>query len=146
MALFKTDNNLIGIDVGTTGLRLVQVKTAAKAAPKLITYGLLPIDMRAVESEAEVDRQQLISALKKLISEAKVSGKQVVAGLPSSKVFSSLINLPKMEKEELDKAVRYQAEQHVPMSLDQVKLDWLLVGEAAGQQEILLLAAPLTLA
>ncbi|MBI4100963.1 type IV pilus assembly protein PilM [Candidatus Microgenomates bacterium] len=145
MALFQSDSNRIGLDIGTTGLRLVQVRGSDH---KLVTYGSVPVESKVVQSDAEVDRQQIVAAVKKLLGDSKVTSKTVVAGLPSAKVFSSLINLPKMSVGELEKSVRYQAEQHVPMALNQVKLDWMVVGETADgkQQEVLIVAAPISLA
>lgn len=145
MALFRDESNVIGLDIGTTGIRLVQVKNS-NTESRLVTYGSLPMDSSIIQSDSEADRQQVISGVKKLLTESKVSTKNVIAGMPTSKVFSAVISLPKMNTGELEKSVRYQAEQHVPMQLDQVKLDWMLVGETETQQEVMLVAAPITLA
>lgn len=144
--MFKKETEFIGLDIGTTGLRLVQIKRD-KEAFRLSTYGHLPMDSKVLQSDSTIDRGQLTAAIKKLLAEAQVSTKNVVAGLPSAKVFTSLISLPKMTQAELAQSVQYQAEQHVPMALDQVKLDWMLVGESADgkQQEVLLVAAPISL-
>lgn len=145
--MFKKDTESIGLDIGTTGLRLVQVKNDKENA-RLVTYGHLAMDSKVLQSDSAVDRGQLTAGIKKLLAQTQISTKNVVAGLPSSKVFTSLISLPKMTPAELAQSVQYQAEQHVPMAIDQVKLDWMIVGETAGgkQQEILLVAAPISLA
>lgn len=143
MNLLKTDNNQIGLDIGSTSIRLVQVK-ASRPNPQLITYGVLPIAAKMVESESAHDRQQLGAAIKKLLHDSKVSTRNVVVGLPSDKIFASVISIPKMNQQDLAKAVAYQAEEYVPMPMDQVKLDWLVVGESGDgkQHEVLLVAAP----
>jgi type IV pilus assembly protein PilM len=68
----------------------------------------------------------------------------VVVGLPSNKVFTTVITTPKLDNAQLAKAIRYQAEQYIPMALDQVKLDWAVVDQSKDgkQLEVLLVAAP----
>lgn len=142
MALMKGSSNLVGLDIGTTGIRVVEVRTGRE--PRLITYGAVPIDAKVSQSDADIDRQQVASAVLKLLSDSRATTRNVVVGLSTSRVFTSVISLPKMGPGELAKAVQYQGEQHVPMSLEQVKLDWMIAGEAAdsNQQEVLLVAAP----
>src|SRR5687767_12918072 len=98
MSMFGGDNSQIGLDIGTTGIRLVQLKAGAK--PKLEAFGLMNLDTKVTQSDAPTDRQTLIAAIKKLMGEAKATTRNVVVGLPSSKVFASLINLPKMTQAE----------------------------------------------
>ena len=146
MALFKTDSNLIGLDIGSSGIRLVQVRKSSTGS-QLVTYGWVPMEAKVMASDSQVDRQSVVEAIKKLVSESRVTTRSVVSGLPSAKVFSALISLPKMAPTELEKGIRYQAEQHVPMALDKVKLDWMLAGESADgkQQEVLIVAVPIGL-
>lgn len=144
--MFKKDTEFIGLDIGTTGIRLVQVKNE-KEGFRLSTYGHISMDAKVLQSDSVVDRGQLTAGIKKLLEQSRASAKNVIAGLPSSKVFTSLISLPKMTPAELEQSVQYQAEQHIPMAIDQVKLDWMVVGQSADSknQEILLVAAPKTL-
>jgi type IV pilus assembly protein PilM len=146
MGLFKGDVSQIGLDIGTTAVRVVQLRPGG-AKPQLVTYGAVPVDPKILQSDSPGDRQQLVAVIKKLLQDAKVTTHNVVVGLPSSKVFASLINLPKMNEQELDKSIQYQAEQYVPVPLDQVKYDWLITddGGTGTQMEVLLVAAPNTL-
>ncbi|MBI3983861.1 type IV pilus assembly protein PilM [Candidatus Microgenomates bacterium] len=147
LKLFKTDSELLGIDIGTTGIRLVQVKHGGAEA-RLVTYGTVPLESSVLQSDAEIDKQAVVAAIRKLVADSKATAKNAVVGLPTSKVFASLVALPKMSPTELAKSIQYQAEQHVPMALDQVKLDWMVVGESSDgkQQEVMLVAAPNSLA
>lgn len=146
MGLFKNEINQFGLDIGTTGIRLVEVK-AGRAGLPLKTYGAVAIDPKVARSDAEVDQLKLIEAIKKLVHDAKASTKNVVAGIPSDKIFASVINLPKMSQQELAKSIKYQADQYIPMPLDQVKLDWAVVSEPeAKEMEVLLVATQTTVA
>lgn len=145
MAIFAGETETIGVDIGTTGVRLVQLKSG-KGDRRLQTYGVTTMEAKLSESDAQVDRSQMVSIIRNLVAQSRATGKKVVSGLPSAKVFSSLVELPQMNPQDMEKAVKFQAEQHIPMALDQVKLDWLPVGSREdGKQEVLIIAAPKTL-
>jgi type IV pilus assembly protein PilM len=83
-----------------------------------------------------------------LVKDAKVTTKYAVAGVPSSKVFASIITTPKLGQQELGKAIALQADQYIPMDTREVKLDWVVIGpgKTEREQEVLLIAAPNTIA
>jgi len=75
-------------------------------------------------------------------------GKEVVCNLPEEKVFIQAIQLPKMKKEELNQAVKWEAEAHIPLGIDDVYLDWRIVelgSGKAGQINVSLAATPRSL-
>jgi type IV pilus assembly protein PilM len=144
MNLFGGETNVFGLDIGTTGIRVVQLRGAG--LPKsLVTYGGVAIDPKLTQSDAPADRKRLGDIIKKLLSDARVSTDRVVVGMPSAKVFSTVVDLPNLSHQELEQSIHYQAEQYVPMPLDKVKLDWSALGpspEGSDKQEVLLVAAP----
>lgn len=147
MNLFGGETNIFGLDIGSTGVRVVQ--TRGLAPPKtLVTYGGVSVDAKLTQSDSDTDRKKLGLIIRKLIDDARISTNNVVVGVPSSKVFSTVVDMPALSREEIDKSIKYQAEQYVPMPLDKVKLDWALLGpspDGSGNQEVLLVAAPNTL-
>jgi type IV pilus assembly protein PilM len=91
-----------------------------------------------------MDQDKISELIKQLVRENRVALKNVVVGLPSNKVFATVITTPKLDNAQLAKAIRYQAEQYIPMALDQVKLDWAVIDQSKDgkQLEVLLVAAP----
>lgn len=145
MGIFKQSLDYFGLDIGSTAIRLVQLKKTG-ANPALVTYGDIEVPANLIASDSQTDRDRLAGLVRQLIKDTKVSTKNVVAALPSSKIFASVITTPKLSQAELAKAIRYQADQYIPMALDQVKLDWSVVGpgKTDNELEILLVAAPNT--
>ena len=91
--------------------------------------------MRAgVFSEGEVsDPEGLGDALKELFSQHKLS-RTVRVGLASQRVAVRTLRLPLIEDHrELETAIRFQAQDHIPMPLDQAVLDWQVVGHSTGE-------------
>ena len=75
------------------------------------------------------------------IGQSGIKTKNVVIGLPSSKTFTTVIDVPKTTDAELKATMKYQIDQYIPMSAEDAKVDWALLGDslhASGQQEVLL--------
>ena len=136
--------NIVGLDIGTTAVRVVQVKAAAK--PELVAYAQVPVSANLVMSDSPADVTKLSQIIVGLLRDQKIQAKEVVTGLPSSKLFASVINTPKLDANQLAKAIRYQAAEYIPMAIDQVKLDWAVLGPGVdpSTQDVLLVAAPNT--
>ncbi len=143
MALLGGETNFVGIDIGSSGIRLVQLKHGG-GKPLLVTFGDMKVPLNLTQSDAEVDIASLVQQLTQLLAETNVSTKQAVLGIPSSKVYSSVIVVPQMSHSEVEKGIRYQAERSIPLPLDQVKLDWSVIkgDNQAKEMEVLIVATP----
>lgn len=143
MGMFVKDTEFFGLDIGSTAIRLVQLRRGG-THPALVAYGALPLPANLATSDAKIDQDKISELIKQLLRENRVSLKNVVVGLPASKVFTTVITTPKLDNAQLTKAIRYQAEQYIPMAIDQVKLDWAVLDQSKDgkQLEVLLVAAP----
>jgi type IV pilus assembly protein PilM len=75
------------------------------------------------------------------IGQSGIRTKDVVLGIPSGKSFTTVVEVPNMSEQELKGTIKYQAEQYIPMSSDEAKVDWALLGQSlhdAQKMEILL--------
>jgi type IV pilus assembly protein PilM len=88
--------------------------------------------------------QAVAQIIKQLVKSSKISTKSVVASLSGSAVFSTVVKLPPMEKSEIDRAVKYQAEQNIPLKIEDVRYDWQAVRENPLTKEVavMIVAAP----
>lgn len=145
MGLFSQEVEYVGIDIGSGGVRLVQLKKGSQK-PSLVTYGSVVTKPGLTTSDAPADIAQVAAAIKQLMKDTKCNAKYAVAGVPSSKVFASVMTTPKLEHKELGKAIALQADQYIPMAIKDVKLDWFVLGpgKKENEQEVLLVAAPNT--
>lgn len=143
MGILSNNVDYFGIDVGYTGIRLVQLKKGGNH-PSLVTYGHVAVETGLTTSDSPADITKVASIIKQLVKDARVTTKRVVAGLPSSKVYASVITTPVLSHQDLGKAINLQADQYIPMSIKEVKLDWLVLGpgKTPNEQEVLVVAAP----
>lgn len=143
MGLLEKQPEYFGLDIGSAGIRLVQLRKASDK-PVLVTYGHVATPPGLTTSDSAVDISKVAAIVKQLVKDAKVSTNYVVAGVPSSKVFASVISTPKLGHSELGKAIELQADQYIPMAVKDAKLDWFVIGpgKTEQEQEVLLVAAP----
>ncbi len=133
--------DFFALDIGTTALRVVELGHSGQGW-SLKKYGVQPIDVRLSESTAEIDQRQLAQAISNVIATAGIHSKDVAIGVPSSKMFASVVEVPNVPKAELNATIKYQAENYVPMKADEAKIDWAVIGESvADKQKIEVLVA-----
>jgi len=140
MKLIPKVGDYFALDIGTTAVRVMQL-TGGPGGWSLAHYGVAPIDMRVSTSDSPEDQRKLAEIIVKLISESRISASDVVLGVPSDKMFATVVDLPDMPANELANTIKYQADQYIPMSLDEVKVDWAVLGKSmkdTTQNEVLI--------
>ncbi len=129
MSLLSGINDFFGLDIGTSAVRVVQLSGA-----NLSRYGSVPIDPRIAASDSLPDQQKIADIVKNLIAQSKVSSKNVAVGIPSSKVFATVVDIDRLPAHELEKTVQYQVENYIPMQLSEAKYDWALLGDSPKEK------------
>lgn len=145
MGIISREGDYFGLDIGETAIRVVQLKKSG-GKPSLVSYGDAPLAANALHSDSQADVSRVAATVAQLVKDLKLTTKNVVAGLPASKVFASIITTPKLTQAEMEKAIKFQADQYIPMAVDQVKLDWSILGPGRSENEleVLLVGAPNT--
>jgi type IV pilus assembly protein PilM len=121
---------LVGLDIQAGSLAATEVSSNGHAA--VTQFGTVPLPPGVVREGEVADTEQLIAALKDLFGRNKLS-KPVRLGLASQKVAVRVLRLPAIDDhKELQTAVHFQAQDLIPMPLDQAVLDWQVVGHVNG--------------
>lgn len=120
--------DFFALDIGTTAVRAVQLRGGSQKS--LAKYASMPLPPKVAQSESAEHRRELADIVSKLISQARISTKDVVIGIPSSDMFATVVDFPKLPNNELKKTIEYQAETHVPQSKDDAKIDWAVLGDS----------------
>jgi type IV pilus assembly protein PilM len=142
---FLKSRNLVGLDIGNHTIKLVHLKSkGAKLALANLALRELPPEFLE-ESDPDIKNDLLSEAIKQLFKEHDLKTKDVVTSIPGDDVIVRYIKLPRMSEEELRNVITLETEQYIPLSIDQVVLDFSVLGELEeeGQKklEVLLVAA-----
>lgn len=137
-------SDFFGLDIGTTAVRLVQLRGGSN--PKsLVKYAYVPLDGNISQSDSKTDQQHLGRVVAQLVSQARLTTKNVAVGIPSGRVFTTVADIDRLSTGEMAKAIRYQADGLIPTPLAESKIDWALIGDSPvdkTKQEILLSSVP----
>lgn len=131
--LFKS-KNYVGIDIGTSAIKIVEL-AHSRDTFRLENYG--EIKFFAEEAPMEVYQQsslkmpdeQVAELIKKIMKETGVTATRCAMSLPVFSSFSTIIELPPMPKDEMEKAIQFEARQYIPIPISEVSLGSLVLGE-----------------
>jgi type IV pilus assembly protein PilM len=140
MSILSGVSEFFGLDIGDTAIRVVQLRGTG-SVKALVKYGYAPIDPKIVASDARADQQKVVQVLRDLVTQANITTKHVAVGLPSNKLFTTVVDIERMSPAELGKAIMYQADSLIPTPVSESKIDWALLGDSpkeANKVEVLL--------
>lgn len=141
MNLFKGSGEFFALDIGTNAIRVVELNGGANGGWTLAHYGYAPIDSKLTASDSAETRRRLGEVIMTAVGQSGIKTKNVAIGIPSSKTFSTVIDVPMTSEAEFKSMMKYQVDQYIPMAADEAQVDWALLGpslHAEGQQEVLL--------
>lgn len=155
MGLFRNKHQYLGVDIGTSNLKIVEL-SKYKGLANLTTYGSINLADDVIRSESKEVEEKIYKSLKRLVKESGAKTSRALASLPGFSVFTTIFKLPQMNKEELSEAIRWEAKRYIPFPLEDIILDWEIleskpspdspkgIGESE-EREIFLTAVPKTL-
>jgi len=149
MALLKGMGNFFALDIGTNAIRVVQVSSLGPDSWSLRRYGYVPVEEKVTSSDSVEATHRLGEVIMTAVGQSGIKDKNVVIGLPSSKTFTTVIDLPIMGDAELKSTLKYQIDKYIPMAIDEAKVDWAILGRSLhdpNQQEVLLASTAISYA
>jgi type IV pilus assembly protein PilM len=135
MSLFGGEKEHFGLDIGTDAIRLVQL-SGGPDRYTLQAFGVAEIPAGLTQSDSKLDQQQIAKIINDLIKNSQVDTRNVVSAIPGTSVFNAAVKIPPMSQSELEKAITYQAEQNIPLKLDEVKYDWQVIKQDENTKEL----------
>ena len=136
---------LIGVDISSTALKLVELVQAGKGAYRLERYAIEPL-VREIVTDGNISNLDLVAdALKRAHKKLGSRNRNVALALPAAMVITKKIIVPSGQKEEeLELLVEAEANQYIPFALDEVNLDFQTLGPAPNnpdESEVLIAAS-----
>jgi type IV pilus assembly protein PilM len=127
----KNTGSIVGLDVEAGSVAAAEVEVNGSARVTAVGLGSLAAGVFADGEVADADG--LADALRELFAENKLS-KKVRLGIANQRVIVRTLRLPAIESPtEMEAAIRFQAQEEIPMPLDQAVLDHQVVGGAPAE-------------
>ena len=143
MGLFGKKKGLVGVDIGSSAVKAVELKVGGKGGDEyqLLNIGIESLPPEAIVDGAIMDSGAVIDSIQRLFQENKIKTSDVATGVSGNAVIVKKISLPQMSAEELDESITWEAEQYIPFDIQDVRLDYeLLEGGSGGNMDVLLVA------
>ena len=118
-----------GLDISDLSLKLIKLRKRGDFLT-LASFGEMKITPGVIEAGEIKDEEALAKIIKESISRVKgekIRTKYVVCSLPEEKAFLQIIQMPLMKEEELQRAVYFEAENYIPLPIEEVYLDFQTV-------------------
>lgn len=129
MGLLSGISDFFGLDIGTSAVRLVELRGHGPVKT-LVKYAYTPIDPKISQSDAKSDQLKLAELIKSLLAEAKLSTNNVAVGIPSSRVFTTVVDIDRLTPKDMAKSIRFQADLLIPTPIASSKIDWSIIGDS----------------
>ncbi len=126
----RRSHRRVGIDIGTSSIKAVELRTRPSRF-HLENYGLitgldfLPDSLPSGPSTFKLSENEIASGLSRLLEISKIKTREATLSIPVFSSFLTVMELPKMKIEELEKAVPFEARSYIPIPLSEVTIDWL---------------------
>ncbi len=142
--MFRRARAVVGLDIGSSAVKAVEVKGSGKSF-KVTAFGIEPVPPDSIVDGAIIDGAAVADAIRRLFESRNIKTKDVAASLAGNAVIVKKITLPKMTDQELAESIYWEAEQYIPFDIQDVNLDYQVVGQgtgaATGTMDVLLVAA-----
>jgi type IV pilus assembly protein PilM len=141
--MFRKKENLVGLDVGSSYIKMVQVE-AHNTSIRLLNLGLIPLPAEAFQEGRLKKSEPVVAAIQQLAGHLKIKEKLVAASIPGYEVMIKKIGLPMMTEEELDSRMQVELGQYIPYNLDEVDVDYQILDiskDRSNFMDVLLVAA-----
>jgi type IV pilus assembly protein PilM len=147
--LFYKDKPIFGFDIGFNTMKVMQIESTNKGS-QVLGYGVNTFDAAAVKDGEIIDYETLAKSAIELFDKniiGSINTRRVVATIPASKAFSRVVTVPaKQTKEELRNQIKSEAEQYIPISIDELYLDYMVTNTHGDEKEVLVVAIPKNIA
>ena len=141
--LFKGKKDVVGIDIGSSSIKLVELKEA-KGGYQLVNLGMVPLPAEAIVDNAIMDSGAVGDGIRNLVESHKIKTKNVATSISGHSVIIRKILLPAMTEEEMESSIQWEAEQYIPFEISEVNIDFQMLdadSKDPSQINVILVAA-----
>ena len=122
---FSKSKNVVGLDIGSSAIKLVELKEKKGGTYQLVKLGVERLSPEAIVDGSIMDSSMVVETISKLNSEKAVKNSNYATSLSGHSVIIKKITLPAMSPEELAESIQWEAEQYIPFDINDVNLDYV---------------------
>lgn len=140
--LFYSDKPIIGLDISSTGIKVMAIDSQKWL---VLGYGSLDLDPIQIKESLEANSDYLAASIKSLIKNniiGSLNSNHVAISLPATRSFSRTFSLPIKVAKHLKDAVDLEVDQYIPIPASKLYIDYEVISKSKEEITILLSAIP----
>jgi len=122
---FSKPKNVVGLDIGSSAIKLVELKEKVGGTYQLLKMGVERLSPEAIVDGSIMDSSMVVETISRLNSEKGVKNSNYATSLSGHSVIIKKISLPAMSADELAESIQWEAEQYIPFDINDVNLDYV---------------------
>ena len=124
--MFGNSKQVIGLDIGASSIKVVQLAQSKKGT-ELKTFGVLPLAPEVIVDGAIMDAEVVVDTIKQAVKEFKAKGKYAAISVAGHSVIVKKIIVADMSRQELEGAIETEAQQYIPFDIEDVNVDFQIL-------------------
>jgi type IV pilus assembly protein PilM len=142
MGLFGGRANLVGLDIGSSTIKLVRLRQAA-GSWELVAFSLGHLPPDSIVEGRIMNFAAVIERLRDVMREAGIKDADCSLAISGTSLIIKRLSLPEMTRSELSESILWEAEQYIPFDIKDVNVDAQILNPRAGQgqMDVLMVAA-----
>jgi len=142
MRFFGGKRELVGLDIGAHAVKAVQLRRV-RGGLELQHLGVAPLGPDTIVDGVIMDSNAVIGAVDEIFKSNQIKTKDVAVAVSGHSVIIKPIRVPRMKQNELEGAIQWEAEQHIPYAMEDVNIDFQVLPTTppdAAELDVLLVA------
>lgn len=141
-ALFEP--RTFAVDISSKDIKIFQIKKR-RGKHKIIGWSKKELPDGVLDGFEVKDKDKFVRLIKDALSAdtaRKIKGNSVILSIPEDKIFLRTISIPIMSEKEISETIKWEVEQNLPISIDEVYFDWQIVARKRSELKVLVAASP----
>jgi type IV pilus assembly protein PilM len=135
LSIFKGPEPLLGVDISATAIKLLELSRSG-ARYRVESYAVEPLPQNSVVDKNIADIEAVGEAIRRAVKKAGSKTKLAAAAVAGSAVITKIITMPaNLSDADMESQIAVEADQYIPFPLDEVALDFEVLGPAADNPE-----------
>lgn len=146
--LFYKDKQVIGLDIGPTGLKVMTINPKQWLVEGYGSLDLDPTKMQEALNSANSDNTYLADNIRSLVKENVVGSlpsNHTVIGIPTGRSFSRTFSIPASQEKNLADAVEIEVSQYIPLPISSLYVDYSVIERTKDTIQVIMAAIPRTI-
>jgi type IV pilus assembly protein PilM len=147
LGLTRKSKGLLGIDIGSTSIKLLELSQGTSSAPALFrveSFAIEPLPANAIVEKKIADSDAVGQAIRRAVTKAATKTRRAAVAVSGSAVITKIISMPSsLSETEMEAQIQLEADQYIPYPLEEVNIDFDVIGASQSSPELVdvLLAA-----